>query len=207
MEFNEKQIQILEVAEKLFSDLGFKGASVRQIAKKADINIAMISYYFGSKEKLLEKLLVYRLSGFRMQLNSVIGDPHLDYNTKIDRIINLIIRRVHLNRRMYKIVHFEYSNENQNIDFSDYITQKKENYNVISDFVKDGQDAGIFSKNVNTGLIVPTVLGTYFHFYYNKNFFMEINNLNSETDIDDFVYSSLIPHIQQTLKALLNHAH
>ena len=53
-DFNEKQIEILHVAEKLFAEVGFDGTSIREIAKIANINIAMISYYFGSKEKLLE---------------------------------------------------------------------------------------------------------------------------------------------------------
>ena len=51
MELNDKQIQILETAEKLFSENGFDGTSVRQIAKAAEVNIAMISYYFGSHPK------------------------------------------------------------------------------------------------------------------------------------------------------------
>ena len=50
-EFNEKQLEILQVAEQLFAEEGFDGTSVRDIAKKANVNIAMISYYFGSKEK------------------------------------------------------------------------------------------------------------------------------------------------------------
>ncbi len=205
MEFSEKQIQILEVAEKLFSEYGFKGASVRQISKEADVNIAMISYYFGSKEKLLEDLLLYRLADFRMQLTNVIDDKDLGFNAKIDKIVHLIIKRVHRNRRMYKIVHFEYSNCARNIDFTEYISQKKENYLAIARFVKNGQDAGVFSTKVNTGLIVPTILGIYFHFNYNKNFFMDTQNLQSDADVDHYVAHSLIPHIQHTLKALLNY--
>jgi len=46
-EFNEKQIQILQVTEKLFAEKGFDGTSIRDIAKQANINIAMVSYYFG----------------------------------------------------------------------------------------------------------------------------------------------------------------
>lgn len=49
-DFNDKQIEILLVAEKLFSEHGFDGTSIRDIAKEANINIAMISYYFGSKK-------------------------------------------------------------------------------------------------------------------------------------------------------------
>jgi AcrR family transcriptional regulator len=40
--FNDKQIQILEVAETL-AEKGFEGTSIRTIAKVAQINVAMVS--------------------------------------------------------------------------------------------------------------------------------------------------------------------
>ena len=52
-----KQTQLLDTAETLFSQKGFDGTSVRDIAEAAGINTAMISYYFGSKEALLLKVL------------------------------------------------------------------------------------------------------------------------------------------------------
>ena len=70
-EFNEKQIEILQVAEKLFAEKGFDGTSVRDIAKIATINVAMISYYFGSKEKLLEALVLHRISSMRLHLENL----------------------------------------------------------------------------------------------------------------------------------------
>ena len=54
MEYNDKQIAIINTAEKLFALNGFDGTSVRDIAHEAGVNLAMISYYFGSKEKLME---------------------------------------------------------------------------------------------------------------------------------------------------------
>ena len=60
MEYSEKQVQIMEAAEKLFAEKGFNGTSVRDIAETADVNLAMISYYFGSKDKLLEAMFTYR---------------------------------------------------------------------------------------------------------------------------------------------------
>ncbi|MES1161400.1 MAG: TetR family transcriptional regulator, partial [Bacteroidota bacterium] len=50
---SDKREHILIVAEELFGENGFDGTSVRDIAHKAGVNLAMISYYFGSKEKLL----------------------------------------------------------------------------------------------------------------------------------------------------------
>jgi len=70
--FNEKQIQIIEAAEKLFSENGFDGTSVRDIAEEAGVNLAMISYYFGSKEKLMESIFKHRGEHMKLQLESMI---------------------------------------------------------------------------------------------------------------------------------------
>ena len=56
----DKREHILIAAEQLFGERGFDGTSVRDIAQSAGVNLAMISYYFGSKEKLLEALIVFR---------------------------------------------------------------------------------------------------------------------------------------------------
>ena len=73
-DFNEKQIKILQVAETLFAEQGFDGTSIRNIAKEAKINIAMVSYYFGSKERLLESLILYRTSDLKSQLDTLIQE-------------------------------------------------------------------------------------------------------------------------------------
>lgn len=205
MELNEKQIQILEVAEKLFAENGFDGTSVRQISKEADVNVAMISYYFGSKEKMLEALINYRMADFKIQIESLISTD-VSYLEKVDNIVQFVVQRVHKNRRTHKIVNFEYSKENLNIHFEKYLQQKADNYKLIETFVKNGQNEGAFSKKINIPLIVPTILGTYFHFYYNKRFYISLHNIPDEVSLDEFVHGILTKHIQQTIKALLTHA-
>ena len=46
--------RILDAAEKLFSELGYSGASLRAIADAAGVNLAAANYHFGSKAQLLE---------------------------------------------------------------------------------------------------------------------------------------------------------
>jgi AcrR family transcriptional regulator len=48
--------RLLDVAEELFCERGFKGTSIRDIAASAGCNIASVNYYFGSKEKLYEEV-------------------------------------------------------------------------------------------------------------------------------------------------------
>ena len=46
----EARAKIAAAAEELFAERGFDGAAIRDIAKKAGVNGAMIHYYFGNKE-------------------------------------------------------------------------------------------------------------------------------------------------------------
>lgn len=48
---------ILNAAERAFAELGYGGASMRAITRDADVNQAMISYYFGSKEGLFTAVI------------------------------------------------------------------------------------------------------------------------------------------------------
>lgn len=204
MELNEKQIQILEIAEKLFAEHGFDATSVRQIAKEADINIAMISYYFGSKEKMLDTLLAYKTSDFRTEIKGVLENGQATYLEKTDAIVAFLVKRIHRNRRIYKIMHFENANGCRNIDIDKYMQEKLQNYRIIEQFIQKGQEEGVFSKNLEIPLIVPTVMGTYLNFYYNKKLFRLIYDLNEES-IDDYVFTTLTQHIQKTIKALLTY--
>ena len=48
--------RLLDAAEELFSEHGFEGTSVRDLASAANCNVASVNYYFGGKEKLYEEV-------------------------------------------------------------------------------------------------------------------------------------------------------
>ena len=51
---SEVKKRILKEAQLLFIKNGFKGTSVRDIAKASDTSVAMVNYYYQSKYKLFE---------------------------------------------------------------------------------------------------------------------------------------------------------
>ena len=51
---------LLDSAELLFAEKGFHGVTVRAIAKKADADPALVTYYFGGKRELFDAVLVRR---------------------------------------------------------------------------------------------------------------------------------------------------
>lgn len=50
--------RILEAAQTVFHEEGFDGATTREIARRADVNMALIARYFGSKKGLFEEAVL-----------------------------------------------------------------------------------------------------------------------------------------------------
>jgi len=203
-EFNDKQIDILQAAEKLFAEEGFDGASIRTIAKEAGVNIAMISYYFGSKEKLLEALIIHRTSDMKMRLEDIFSQ-NLNPLEKVDLLIDLYISRINKNKCMYQIMHFELSTKKRIMDMQSFIDIKKQNLEVFKKILSEGQEQGVFKKDVNIILIPATIMGTLVHFQMNQQYFELILNIDSDEKYQLYIENELTAHIKQTIKALLVH--
>src|SRR5664279_5420025 len=54
----ETQVKILDTAERLFGEQGYAATSLRHIIAEAGVNLAAIHYHFGSKEDLLNQLVM-----------------------------------------------------------------------------------------------------------------------------------------------------
>jgi AcrR family transcriptional regulator len=52
--------RILQTAERLFSERGIDGVSLREISAAAEVNSAAVHYHFGSKEEVLKELFALR---------------------------------------------------------------------------------------------------------------------------------------------------
>ena len=58
---SETKGRILDAAEKLFAEVGFEAASLRQITSEAGVNLAAVNYHFQSKEQLAQAVMVRKL--------------------------------------------------------------------------------------------------------------------------------------------------
>lgn len=201
-EFTDKQLQILEVAETLFAEKGFDGTSIRDISKIAKINIAMISYYFGSKGRLLDALIIYKTQGLKKQLENLLLEE-LEPVEKVNKLIEIYLTRINNSKGIYRILHFELTSKKREQSLIAFASFRKDNLSYLTSIIEEGQKKGIFRKDVSIPLITPTILGTFFHFHMNRSFFSDLLNLNTETLYNNYIKTNLTNHIQQTIKALL----
>ncbi|HEY5481762.1 MAG TPA: TetR/AcrR family transcriptional regulator [Verrucomicrobiae bacterium] len=63
----DRQTRILDAAENAIAELGFAGASLRHIVLEAQVNLATVYYYFGSKGGLMEAVLKRRFGPLRQE--------------------------------------------------------------------------------------------------------------------------------------------
>lgn len=207
MKFNEKQIQIIETAEKLFADNGFTGTSVRDIAEDADINLAMISYYFGSKEKLLEALFTYRMEGTTLKLESMLENKELTPMEKVNMMIDFFIEKFHSQTCFHKILMREQV-ASQRTSISALIQQiKKHNQKLVKEIIQEGQKSGAFAKNIDIPILMATLIGTTSNLVTTPHFYREINNLQDMPDeqFQKLMKKKLSTHLKFIFKAILTH--
>lgn len=104
---SERKQKVIDAAVMLFNTNGFSGTSVREIAKKANVNVGLISYYFGGKKGLLEHLMTFFLEMYIERIDKAF-QQHNSMNAKdcllkmINNVLNLEEEHYHLSRLVYR---------------------------------------------------------------------------------------------------------
>lgn len=109
--------RIVEAAEAEFADHGFDGVSVRQIALRADVPVALINYHFGSKEGLYRAIFEMRapmivdqrLAGLRLAAMEPDRERKVEMIVKAVLVPNLHMRSTEKNSSYSRILAREVS--------------------------------------------------------------------------------------------------
>jgi len=205
MEYGEKQLQIMEAAEELFAEKGFNGTSVRDIADKAGVNLAMISYYFGSKDKLLEAIFEYRGDTTKLILENLVSKSGLSSMAKMNLLIDHYLQKIESQQCFHRLMVRE-----QSVKSSDAITQmimklKKQNLEVVKRLISEGQKKGEFRKHIDVPLLMITMLGTANQLITSQHHYKQLNNLQDMPDaaFQKYLHKKLAQHLKFLFKTIL----
>lgn len=202
--YPDKRAHIITKAIELFAEKGFEGSSIRDLAAKADVNIAMVNYYFGTKEKLYEAVIEKRVLFMREFIDTVIANSTISLIEQLNLIIDgfvirflsdplyhrvlqqelLVSKRAHMHQRIIELI----------------IKNAKDVINII----KKGIDNKEF-KNADPELIFASILGTISQVMLSKtlcNRLME-KPLEFNPYSDKKIQERLSTHIKQFVHALL----
>lgn len=198
-----KEEHILLHAEKLFAEKGFEGSSTREISKKAKVNVSMISYYFGSKEKLFVKIFEVRMNESLAFSKDVLANENLDEWEKLISVVNRYADRVKNLKTFYRILQREQLN-NKNPHIAEFLKNSKKGFLAIyTELFDKGFDKKIFTKKPRIEFIHSTISGTIFTALNTlpvyKDFF------NGDESYEDQYFEELKLHIKNILKHLLGY--
>lgn len=80
---NSTKEKILDVAEALFAEHGFKDTSLRTITSKAGVNLASVNYHFGDKKTLVRAVLNRYLEAFMPAVQDALINLNLNDSYKM----------------------------------------------------------------------------------------------------------------------------
>lgn len=87
--------KIIQAASKVFTQKGYVATRTRDIAEEAGINLALLNYYFRSKEKLFQLIMVEKLQLLFSVILPIVNNDDLSLEEKVETLvenyINLLI--------------------------------------------------------------------------------------------------------------------
>jgi AcrR family transcriptional regulator len=206
-DLSAKQVQLLDTAEKLFSRTGFDGTSVRDIAEAAGINTAMISYYFGSKEKLMEEIFERKSLNIREKVDKLLQDESLDPLQKMYSLVDKYVEGIMQRKLFHRILLCEQV-INQNPSIIQMVEKMKtRNTECVNDLIRLGQKKGVFKKNIDVPMLINTLIGTISHALLSMDFYRHYHGLDAlkEDEFEKVVKKKLSIHLKSIYKAILTH--
>jgi AcrR family transcriptional regulator len=202
-----KQVQLLDTAELLFSRKGFDGTSVRDIAEAAGINTAMISYYFGSKEKLMEQIFERKSLDLLENVEKLLKDADLDPFQKMYSLVDIYVNNIMERKNFHRILLAEQI-INQNPSIVQLMEKMKtRNSESVNELIRLGQKKGLFRKNIDIPMMTNTLVGTVSYMLINLEFYRKYHHMESmkEEEFERTVRKKLSVHLRTIYKAILSH--
>ena len=136
---DEVKLRIQDSAKRLFAKQGYAATSVRQICEDAGANVALVSYYFGGKEKLLLSLLeqFFSLSECAAKVNSAV-DPV----EQLKMFIREFMRHMSEHPDTAQLVHHEIVLQSERMDeVRGYVVPV---WSRLRTVLKEGREQGLF---------------------------------------------------------------
>jgi len=200
----DKKENIMNAAIELFAEKGFEGSSIRELAARADVNVAMVNYYFGSKDKLFEAIVEYKASFMRGKLDEIESNVKLSEIQKIDAIVESYVDKLLSQPSFHRVLYQELLMGDREAMHRNIIKIFVRNTATLKSIIEKGVKKKIFKK-VDPELTMATLIGTINQVMLSKA--MCIMLVEREESFDPYTDAAfrtrLIKHLKQVMHSYL----
>ncbi len=201
---DDKREHILDAAEALFAEHGFQATSTRMLASAASVNLGMLTYYFGCKEKIFEELIDRRMGFWQKSHSAVIRDGR-DYWETLEEIISIYTSQYVRNKHFYQILHKEiwHGTHTQFKEFAIGVITNK-NHEMLRFFTNGIRDKA-FREDIDIPFLMSCFYGTLFNVLKPESMQIRSRMMNEDKDVlsDDAMEARLSRFLNQIMTCYL----
>lgn len=153
---NDRRKAILAVARKLFSEKGYHGVSLGDIAEQAGLSVGLIYYVFPKKEDILLGLVQEGSILYREVFENVqdIASPV----ERFDTVVRELYRTLDNSSRVMMILYKDLSSINKETRQQILSLERETNAKIVA-IIEDGKRSGAFKETVSSQLVAFNVIG------------------------------------------------
>ena len=155
----DARLVLLQTAARLFAEHGFEAVSTRMLAKEANVNMAMIAYYFGSKEKLFEAIIDEYIPKTREALLNIVQQNITSWE-KFSMAMEVFVDKMFSNNAFSKLMYRELSLQQRPAHSERIMDAIMRNWEIMKEIIAEGQQNGTFRKDIDVVMTLASVFGT-----------------------------------------------
>jgi len=155
--------KILEVAAKIFSEKGYTGTSMREIAEELDITKAALYYHFPSKEAIFGACLTYSLDSIVCALEELSKSENSIWDNlklMIMGMCNYSTDNPHTFKLFKSIVSQSFDKEIDKKMLHDYFARQQK---AVQTMIANGVKRGELRDDIPVNILAPAITGMVHH--------------------------------------------
>lgn len=186
----ERRLQILRVAMRLFSHRGFRGTTTKEIAKAAGVSEAMVFRHFATKEDLYSAILDHKACAAGLKdPRELVADAirEKDDRAVFEGLANGLMRHHQDDTEFLRLLTHSALEEHQLADMF-WETTVREMYSFLGSYIDERQRDGAF-REIGTAIVVRSFLGMIIHHSLNNTLWdktRRILNISNECAASEF---------------------
>jgi len=159
----ERQVQIVEAAAKLFAEKGFDGTSIDDIAEACGVAAGLIYHYFDSKADIL-KALIERKAFLPRMAEILRTPPKATVEETLTELAYAIWGMLEERREMVLMMHGEMQRNPEVVKVIGEVI--KTGINLLSEYLNAKKVAGELREDLDTEIFVRTFWGSIFESFF-----------------------------------------
>jgi AcrR family transcriptional regulator len=137
--------KLLESARKLIVDKGYRGFSLREVARKTDVSATSIYIYFENKDHLIHTLIEQSINELNARLKSVMA-AYIDPMERLEGFAEAYIEYALEHPREYQIIYIVSSDEMSRYP-KEKFRQARQGYELLTDTIQEAVDKGLINES------------------------------------------------------------